>query len=56
MLPKEEVFKILFNDRFFEGGNGKGEDAYKGPYSNRKAKSYSEIIQSRYICGWIRCV
>ena len=40
----EEIIKILFNDMFFEGGNGTDENAYKSPYSNRKEKTLEEII------------
>ena len=49
----EEIIKILFNDMFFEGGNGTDENAYKSPYSNRKEKTLEEIRRCRYICGLI---
>ena len=31
MFTDEEILKILFDDKFFEGGNGTNEDAYKAP-------------------------
>lgn len=53
MFSDEEIIKILFNDKFFEGGNGTNEDAYKAPYSNRNPKPYSEAMRFRYVCGLI---
>lgn len=53
MLTIEETLKILFENQFVEGGNGKDEKAYKSPYANRKPQPIEEAKKFRYLCGLI---
>lgn len=53
MLTAEEILKILFENQFVEGGNGKDEKAYKKPYANHKPQPIEEAKKSRYLCGLI---
>ena len=50
MKSFEEVGKILFNDRYWEGGNGGN---YKAPYSNKTPKPYERCKNSKFLCGAI---
>lgn len=46
----EEVGKIIFNNKYWKGGNGGN---FKAPYSNNTPKPFEEAKQYRYICGVI---
>ena len=46
----EEIGKIVFADKYWQGGNGGN---FKAPYNNKPTKPYTEAIKNRYICGLI---
>lgn len=50
MLTIEEIGKIVFANKYWQGGCGGN---YKAPYSNKKPKTFTDAIKSRYICGVI---
>lgn len=50
MLTIEEVGKIIFNNKYWKGGNGGN---FKAPYSNNAPKPFEDAKQYRYICGVI---